>query len=52
MVLDKAVNLPDEEPSSDPLEYLLSSDNEDTEGEVKEGNYISFININYNNLSL
>ena len=29
VVLDKTVNLPDEEPSSDPLEYLLSSDDED-----------------------
>lgn len=29
VVLDKSVSLPDEEPTSDPLEYLLSSDDED-----------------------
>ena len=29
VVLDKTVHLPDEEPSSDPLEYVFSSEGED-----------------------
>ena len=34
VVLDKSVSLPDEEPTSDPLEYLLSSDDEDNKDQT------------------
>ncbi|XP_011405709.2 PREDICTED: TBC1 domain family member 15-like [Amphimedon queenslandica] len=42
VVLDKTVNLPDEEPSSDPLEYLLSSDDENTEEKAVKSLVYSF----------
>ncbi len=38
VVLDKAVHLPDEEPSSDPLEYVFSSDGEDLDDRDKHDN--------------
>lgn len=34
VVLDKSVSLADEEPTSDPLEYLLSSDDEDNKDQT------------------
>ena len=33
VVLDKTISLPDEEPSSDPLEYLFSSEGEEEDEE-------------------
>ena len=35
VVLDKTISLPDEEPSSDPLEYLFSSEGEEEDEEAR-----------------
>ena len=43
VVLDKTVNLPDEEPSSDPLEYLMSSDDEGTNEKSENAQSNSFL---------